>query len=58
MHTQCTNNKMEFKPLTGRRVEARFNAGQVTSNAGSLLTGNVQLVNLNILNPRLKNTWL
>ncbi|PSQ89384.1 MAG: hypothetical protein BRD45_03420 [Bacteroidetes bacterium QS_8_64_10] len=41
MHTQCTNNKMEFKPLTGQRVEGRFNAGQITSDAGGLLLGEV-----------------
>jgi hypothetical protein len=41
MHTPCTNNKMEFEGLAGRRVEGRFNAGQITSDAGGLLLGEV-----------------
>ena len=41
MHTPCTNNKMEFEGLAGRRLEGRFNAGQITSDAGGLLLGEV-----------------
>ncbi len=37
MTTECIASKLEFQGLEGRRVEAEFNGGQITSDAGGLL---------------------
>ena len=34
MSTECIASKLEFQGLDGRRVEAEFNGGQITSDAG------------------------
>ncbi len=35
--TQCTQAKLEFQALGGRRVEADFSGGYLSSEGGSLL---------------------
>lgn len=37
MHTQCTAQKLLFKDLGGRSVEAEFTADRITTDAGGLL---------------------
>lgn len=37
MATECSDSKLVFKSLSGRRVEADFSGGQITSDAGALL---------------------
>lgn len=37
MHTECHEKKLEFKGLGGRRVEADFGGGQLSSDGGGLL---------------------
>jgi len=37
MQTECTPNLFDFEPVEGRRVEAAFDGGAVTSDAGVLL---------------------
>lgn len=37
MQTQCTTEKLSFKGLSGRRVEAQFTAERITSDFGGLL---------------------
>jgi hypothetical protein len=37
VHTACNSSKSSFQPLGSRRVEAAFNAGRVSSDAGVLL---------------------
>ena len=39
MPTQCNPDLFGFAPVAGRRVEAAFDAGVVTSDAGALLLG-------------------
>jgi len=39
MQTQCTPKLFEFAPVEKRRVQAAFDGGDVTSNAGGLLLG-------------------
>ncbi len=39
MQTQCSAELFEFAPVEGRRVEAGFDAGLATSDAGALLLG-------------------
>src|SRR5690625_1596724 len=39
MQTQCTSELFEFAPVEKRRVQAAFDGGDVTSNAGGLLLG-------------------
>ena len=41
MQTECTPTLFEFEAVTGRRVEARFDGGEMTSDAGALLLGQV-----------------
>ena len=42
MSTECIVSKLEFQGLEGRRVEAEFNGGQITSDAGGLLLREVE----------------
>jgi Transposase DDE domain group 1 len=39
MPTQCSRDLFGFAPVEGRRVEAGFDGGEVTSDAGGLLLG-------------------
>ena len=39
MHTDCSLDRFTFAPVEGRRVEAAFDGGAVSSNAGALLLG-------------------
>ena len=39
MQTECNANLFGFAPVEGRRVEAAFDAGMMTSDAGALLLG-------------------
>jgi hypothetical protein len=39
MQTECTPNLFGFAPVEGRRVEAAFDGGAMTSDAGALLLG-------------------
>jgi len=39
MQTECTPDLFGFAPVEGRRVEAAFDAGMLTSDAGALLLG-------------------
>src|SRR5215211_7150113 len=39
MLTQCSADLFDFAPVEGRRVEAGFDGGTVTSDAGALLLG-------------------
>ena len=39
MQTQCSPDLFGFAPVEGRRVEAAFDAGLATSDAGALLLG-------------------
>ena len=42
MTTECIASKLEFQELEGRRVEAEFNGGQITSDSGGLLFREVE----------------
>ena len=42
MDTECSVSKLEFQGLNRRRVEAEFNGGQITSDAGGLLLREVE----------------
>jgi hypothetical protein len=39
MPTQCSRDLFGFAPVAGRRVEAAFDGGDATSDAGALLPG-------------------
>ena len=39
MPTECSPARFEFPPVAGRRVEASFDGGAITSDAGALLLG-------------------
>lgn len=39
MATQCSQDSFDFGTVEGRRVVARFDGGDITSNAGALLLG-------------------
>ena len=39
MPTECNPALFEFPPVEGRRVEASFDGGAITSDAGALLLG-------------------
>ena len=39
MPTECIPDLFGFEPVEGRRVEAAFDGGAVTSDAGALLLG-------------------
>ena len=39
MPTQCSADLFGFAPIEGRRVEAAFDGGAITSEAGALLLG-------------------
>jgi hypothetical protein len=39
MPTDCNPDRFGFAPVEGRRVEAAFDGGAVTSDAGALLLG-------------------
>ena len=39
MQTECSPTLFEFEAVEGRRVEARFDGGEITSDAGALLLG-------------------
>ena len=39
MPTQCSRDLFGFAPVEGRRVEAAFDGGDATSDAGALLLG-------------------
>jgi len=41
MQTDCSTTRFEFGAVEGRRLEARFDGGTITSNAGALLLGRV-----------------
>ena len=42
MHTDCTPTQVEFQGLGARRVEAAFDGGEVTSDAGGVLLREVE----------------
>ena len=42
MDTECSVSKLQFQGLGRRRVEAEFNGGQITSDAGGLLLREVE----------------
>ena len=42
MTTECSVFKLQFQGLGRRRVEAEFNGGQITSDAGGLLLREVE----------------
>ena len=42
MTTECSVSKLQFQGLGRRRVEAEFNGGQITSDAGGLLLREVE----------------
>ena len=39
MRTDCSSDLFGFEPVEGRRVEAAFDGGAMTSDAGALLLG-------------------
>lgn len=39
MPTECSADLFGFEPVEGRRVEAAFDGGRLTSDAGGLLLG-------------------
>ena len=39
MPTECNTGRFDFAPVEGRRVEAAFDGGTITSDAGALLLG-------------------
>ena len=39
MQTDCSADRFVFAPIEGRRVEAAFDGGAITSDAGALLLG-------------------
>ncbi len=39
MPTDCSADRFDFAPVAGRRVEAAFDGGAITSDAGALLLG-------------------
>ncbi len=39
MPTECSAGLFDFAPVEGRRVEAAFDGGAITSDAGALLLG-------------------
>jgi len=39
MPTECISDLFGFAPVEGRRVEASFDGGSITSDAGGLLLG-------------------
>jgi hypothetical protein len=39
MPTECSADLFGFAPVAGRRVEAAFDGGTITSDAGALLLG-------------------
>jgi len=42
MCTECNQSRFDFHVLSGRQVVARFDGGTITSDAGSLLLGEVE----------------
>ena len=42
MTTQCNESKLEFHELDSREVEARFDGGEITSDAGGILLREVE----------------
>ena len=42
METECTASKLEFQGLAGRRVEGRFDGGEITSDAGGVVLREVE----------------
>jgi len=42
MKTECTRSSFDFQPLAGREITARFDGGQISSNAGALLLREVE----------------
>jgi len=42
MHTDCTARQIEFQGLGARRIEAAFDGGEVTSDAGGVLLREVE----------------
>lgn len=42
MHTQCNAQKMLFQPLRGRKVEASFDGGMISTEGGALLLREVE----------------
>ena len=43
METECSERSSEFQPLAGRQVTAQFNGGTITSDAGALLLGEIEV---------------
>ena len=39
MRTECISDRFEFTAIARRRVEAGFDGGTITSDAGALLLG-------------------
>ena len=44
MRTDCSADRFAFAPIAGRRVEAGFDGGVITSDAGALLLGQTDRV--------------
>ena len=42
MTTECIQTSIDFQPLSGRRITARFDGGTLTSDAGGLLLREVE----------------
>jgi hypothetical protein len=42
METECNRWSFDFQPLAGREITARFDGGQISSNAGALLLREVE----------------
>ncbi|MGB5197451.1 MAG: transposase, partial [Candidatus Deferrimicrobium sp.] len=42
MSTECTQERFDFHPLNRRDVVARFDGGEITSDAGALLLREVE----------------
>jgi len=42
MDTHCNSDKLDYKPLFGRRITAHFDGGDITSDAGVLLLREIE----------------
>ena len=42
METECNKLALDFQPLGGRQITARFDGGTITSDAGGLLLREVE----------------
>jgi len=56
MQTDCSTTQFNFGVVDGRRVEARFDGGTLTSDAGALLLGRTDKA-LRLVERELSNAW-